>query len=73
MMREPEIRIGNSGYYKEQKKEEDHHEEVANPSIEIRRTGNVSDKHLAGTRTTVRRSTSRYLCHQQQLFDPRES
>jgi len=31
-----------------------------------------SDKHLASPRTTVRRSTPRYLCHQRQLFDPRE-
>jgi hypothetical protein len=69
-MRESEIQIGNSG--SSAKKEENHHEKVANPSIEIPRAGNVSDKHLASPRTTVRRSTPQNLSHQRQLFDPRE-
>src|SRR6266404_965953 len=54
------------------KSKEHRREQIPSPSFAVLGAGNVSDKHLASPRTTVRRSTSRYLCHQRQLFDPRE-
>src|SRR5258706_5169440 len=57
----------------EPKSEKEHRrEQIPSPSFAVLGAGNASDKHLASPRPTVRRSTSRYLCHQRQLFDPRE-
>src|SRR5258705_12787467 len=57
----------------EPKSEKEHRrEQIPSPSVAVLGAGNVSDKHLASPRTTVHRSTSRYLCHHRQVFDPRE-